>query len=75
MKTFLVPMFAIVQAETADAAYEKVGVTVVASHNQSAERREDRVEVYLDERLNAWAFDSVKWEPHSVLDQQECAEA
>lgn len=63
MKTFVVPLFAVVEALDERDAEAKVGESLVRMHGNIA--------LYLDEKVDAFTFDPEKHEPHSVLDKEE----
>lgn len=67
MKTFLVPMFAVVKAESAAEAEKH------AAYASSMGRGVSGVFIYIDETLESFAFDPDKHEPHSVMDKAEIA--
>lgn len=59
MKTFLVPMFAIVKAHDADGAIDQAG-GLCGVHPEGS--------VLQDETLDPVEFDPATFEPHSILD-------
>ena len=68
MKTYLVPMFAVVQAENPHAAQAKAEVFQAIIKDHVLLPGDGLMQ---DERLEIVEFDPTKHEPHSVLDADE----
>lgn len=65
MKHFAVPVIALVQAENADDAYQRVADTLDV-HNVCHEAH--RMPCLLDESLNAFEYDPATTEVHTALE-------
>lgn len=64
MNTYVVPMFAVVEAETAEEAMDK-------AHNATTPQRTGGLPIYTDETLDPFAFDPELHQPMSVEDRAE----